>query len=202
MNRISIACLMLSAFFLGQAGTLSTESMIEHNNMDIVCEDQTKHISNTNVLETKYVLLGVPNINSSFKAYMDYRTITNKNSAQYKYISQNGWSDSQGFMRANADIGISDDYYLIALGSYYGTEIGTKYRFTTNTGNVFYGVLADCKNDIHTNSTNQYTTVGTPNVVEFIVDTRKLNKNVKYHGSANAYSPLKGSIVKIERLEV
>lgn len=156
----------------------------------------------TYALEATYTTLGVPtNINSSFKTYMDYRCVTNIHSPQYKYIHKWGWSDGQGFMRANGerDLGIKDDYYMIALGSYYGTTIGTKYRITTDTGRVFYGVLADCKADIHTNWTNQYSFHN--DIVEFIVDTYTLNPNVRRMGSANVYMPLNGSIAKIERID-
>lgn len=149
-----------------------------------------------------YTNLGVPtNVNTSFKTYMDYRAVTNINSPQYKCIQRWGWCDWEGFMRANGekDLGIQDNYYLIALGSYYGTTIGTKYRITTNTGRVFYGMLADCKADRHTNSTNQY---GRNNdIVEFLVYTPYLNWNVKRLGTANAYMPLNGSIAKIERID-
>lgn len=151
--------------------------------------------------QVEYINLGVPNINSSFKTYMDYRAITNKNSLQYKFIKQWAWSDYEGFMRCNGekDLGIEDNYYLIALGSYHGTEIGTKYRITLDTGRVFYGVLADCKADKHTNSTNQYGR--NKDIVEFLVDTRRLNKSVRYHGTANVYMPLNGSVAKIERID-
>lgn len=150
----------------------------------------------------EYTSLGVPaNVNTSFKTWMDWRCITNKSSAQYKYVREYGLVDDNGFMRATGehDRGIEEDYYLIALGSYYGSEIGTKYRITTNTGNVFYGVLADQKADIHTNSTNQY--AANNDVVEFLVDTRYLRKDVKRMGSANVYSPLSGGISKIERID-
>lgn len=153
-------------------------------------------------LTTTYTPLGVPqDVDTSFKTFMDYRAITNTSSAQYKYVKQWGWRDEQGFMRASGerDLGITDDYYLIALGSYYGTEIGTKYRITTDTGNVFYGVLADAKSDRHTNSTNQY--ARNKDVVEFLVDTRYLNKTVRRMGSANVYTPLNGKIAKIERID-
>ena len=154
----------------------------------------------TIIVEPTYTSLGIPNIDSSFKTYMDYRCITNKNSTQYKFIKAWGWCDSNGFMRANGerDLGIKDDYYLIALGSYYGTTIGTKYKITTDTGNVFYGVLADCKDDRHTNNTHQYSYNN--DVVEFIVDTKKLNKTVKVIGSVNVYMPLNGIIASIERI--
>ena len=156
---------------------------------------------NVSALNVKYTSMGVPNVNSSFKSWMDYRAVTNTKSAQYKFIRRWGWIDEQGFMRCSGerDLGITDDYYLIALGSYYGTEIGTKYRITTDTGKVFYGALADCKADRHTNSTNQY--AGHKDVVEFLVDTRILNRNVRRMGSANVYMPLNGRIAKIERID-
>lgn len=154
-------------------------------------------------LTPQYTPLAVPEVNLSCKRWMDYRKTSNKNSPQYKFIRQYGWSDNEGFMRCNGetDLGIIDDYYMVALGSYYGTTIGTKYRITTDTGNVFYGVLAECKSDIHTNATHQYTKKQNPDMVEFIVDTKKLNKNVKKMGNANVFMPLNGSISKIERID-
>lgn len=149
----------------------------------------------------EYVSLGVPNINSSFKTWMSYKAVTDTKSFQYKFIYTYGWVDKEGFLRCNAEkeLGIEQDYYMIALGSYYGTEIGTRYRITLDTGKVFYGVLADCKDDIHTNSTNQYIPHN-GNVVEFLVDKTKLNKNVRKTGNASAYTPLKGNVIKIEKI--
>lgn len=152
------------------------------------------------MVEPTYTSLGVPDIDSSFKTYMDWRTITNKDSDQYKFLNTWGWCDENGFMRAGGerDLGIPDDYYMIALGSYYGTTIGTKYKITTNTGNVFYGVLVDCKDDADTNSTHQY--AYNNDIIEFIVDTRVLNKDVKVMGSANVFMSLNGKVASIERI--
>lgn len=151
----------------------------------------------------EYTDLGVPtDVDTSFKTWMDWRSVTNKRSAQYKCINEHGWVDENGFMRATGDseFGIDQDYYLIALGSYYGTTMGAKYRITTSTGNVFYGMLADAKADIHTNSTNQYA-LNNNDVVEFLIDRRYLRSDVKRMGSASVYEPLKGSIAKIERID-
>lgn len=158
-------------------------------------------VENKPIKTAKYTSLGVPNINSSFKTWMSYRAVTNKKSPQYKLINTYGWADSEGFMRCSSEkeLGIEQDYYMIALGSYYGTKIGTKYKITLTTGRVFYGVLADCKADKHTNKTNQY--AKNNDVVEFIVDTKKLNSRVKYHGNVNVYKPLSGRILKIERID-
>lgn len=153
-------------------------------------------------MTVKYTPLSVPNINSSWKTWMDYRAVTNKASAQYKLIHKWGWCDSQGFMRVNGerDLGITDDYYMIALGNYYGTKMGTKYRITTDTGNVFYGILSDAKAFPEVNSTKQYG-LRNKDIVECLVYTPKLNSNVKRMGSANVYAPLNGSITKIERID-
>lgn len=155
----------------------------------------------TPIITVTYNSMGVPNINSSFKTYMDYRTITDRTSPQYDFVRTWGWTDGEGFLRANGerDLGISDDYYMIALGSYYGTEIGTKYKITTDAGNVFYGVLCDQKDDSHTNSTHQY--AYNNDIIEFVVDTRCLRNDVRKMGSANVYMPLNGSITSIERID-
>lgn len=158
--------------------------------------------TSASAMTVKYTSLGVPNINSSFKTYMDYRAVTNKASAQYKLIHNWGWCDNQGFMRVNGerDLGITDDYYMIALGNYYGTTMGTKYRITTDTGNVFYGILSDAKAYPEVNSTKQYG-LRNKDIVECLVYTPMLNKDVKRMGSANVYAPLNGSITKIERID-
>lgn len=165
----------------------------------------------TGVFAVSYTPLGVPNINSSFKTWMDYKAITNRKSPQYRLLRNWGWIDYEGFIRFNGErnLGITDDYYAIALGSYYGSKIGTKYRITLSTGKVFYGVLADQKADIHTNSTHQY--AGNNDVVEFLVNTsysselpggsNLLNSKVRSAGSANVYMPLNGSVTQIERID-
>lgn len=167
-----------------------------------------------------YTQLGVPPIDSSFKSYEDYGCITSKSSPQYRYLNDWCWVDYDGFVRCDAetDLGITSDYYAVAMGSYYGTGIGTKYRITTDTGRVFYAVLCDQKANCNTNGTNQY---GTDNndVLEFIVNTYVpdeeneklqlynstntdaiLDGYIQQAGSANVYMPLNGKIVSVERI--
>lgn len=172
-------------------------------------------------LTMRYEPMGVPNINSSFKSYEDYGCITSQESPQYKFLHDWCWVDYEGFVRCDGEteFGITDSYYCVAMGSYYGTEIGSKYKVTTDTGNVIYCALVDQKANCNTNSTHQY---GTDNydVLEFIVNTypyteepdRKykqflwgspyylLNSEVQLYGSANVYSPLNGNIVSIEKI--
>ena len=192
-----IICLLIVMFSFYWAGANFTNVNDAVN--EIIVESKVEPKSK---LTVKFVPLGVPNINSSFKTWMDYRKTSNQNSPQYKFIKKWGWSDYEGFMRCDAekDLGITDNYYLVALGSYYGTTIGTKYRISLDTGKVFYGVLAECKADVHTNSTNQFIPHN-KNIVEFLIDEKRLNKYVKEMGSANVYMPLNGNITKIERID-
>ena len=158
--------------------------------------------TSASAMTVTYTPLGVPNINSSFKTWMDYRCITCKTSAQYKLGTEWGWTDSQGFRRVNGerDLGITDDYYMIALGPYYGTTMGTKYRFTTDKGKVFYGILSEAKGYGEYNATGQYG-MANKDIVECLIDENSLNRLVMQMGSANWYEPLSGRITKIERID-
>ena len=196
--RLIISCLIV--FVILFFGWLITTNMTSGESIDV--NNMVKISNPTPKTTIQYIPLGIPYINSSFKTYMDYKSVTDKDSSQYKLIKSWGWIDAEGFMRCNReeDLEIEEHYYFIALGSYYGTKIGTKYRITTDSGKIFYGVLADCKSDIHTNSTNQYNSWN-GNIVEFLVDTTLLNNDIKKIGSANVYMPLNGSITKIERID-
>lgn len=199
---LATCCLALVLFLLM---CIAETTIVESDQVsEDICVENTGVTSEqaNPTLKATYTYLGVPNINSSFKSWMGHHHTTDKNSNQYKFIHKWGWTDSEGFMRCNGerDLGITDDYYLIALGSYYGTTIGTKYRITLDTGNVFYGVLAECKANIHTNSTNQYV-VSNKSIIEFVVEEKLLNGQVKYDGTANVYMPLNGSVKSIERID-
>lgn len=170
--------------------------------------------TDTSAMEVTYTSLGVPDTNTYWKTWMDYGAITSKSSPQYKYLRNWCWIDNDGFVRASAetDLGIDDDYYAVALGSYYGTTIGIKYRVTLSSGQVIYCVLCDQKANAHTNSTHQY--ASHKDVLEFIVNTSKksaerkplsgnshlLDRVVKRDGNANSYYKLKGRVSKIERI--
>lgn len=198
MKKLKSKIFIMMLIILGVIITTQINSKTNSN----IKDSHNEEIKDVSQITVKYTPLGVPDINSSFKTWMSYKAVTNKQSPQYQFINTYGWSDAEGFMRANSepDLGVKQDYYMIALGSYYGTTIGTKYRITLDTGRVFYGVLSECKADVHTNSTNQYV-VHNKNIVEFIVDTTKLNWLVKQRGSANVYMPLNGSVAKVERMD-
>ena len=81
---------------------------------------------------------------SSVKTYMDYRTIDDVNSKQYRYIRDN--------MTVNQVTGLLEDedgFIGVALGSAFG-EIGDKYIFTLDDGKEFKFVKVEQKSDMHT----------------------------------------------------
>ena len=141
----------------------------------------------------------IPNCDTSFKAYMDYRCITNKASDQYK-LQLSAWTDNMGLRRV-------DDYYLVAMGTYYSDNIGDKFRITLEGDKAFDVMIGDVKADIHTDKNNMYSTVynsdgsfKSANVIEFIVDKKTISKKVKLWGDVSAYDEFAGNIVKIERI--
>lgn len=139
----------------------------------------------------EYASLDVPS-NNDFYSYMDYRCITTGN--QYE-LQQQAYTDSQGLRRVNDDV-------CVTMGSYYGTEIGTRFRITT-TDNTYTVILGDCKADYHTDINNQYRLSGNgkKNIIEFIVDTNSLDSEVTLMGNVGMYENYSGEIIKIERIE-
>lgn len=147
-----------------------------------------------------YISREVPTHNSSFKTYMDAKAL-HKSSPQYKFIQEYGYIDENGFYRcaAEPDFGVTDDYYLVAMGSYYTRTVGDKFRVTTDTGRVFYVAVADFKADAHTDSKHQYTRRN-GDVIECIVNTKTLLPEVRRMGTCNVFMPLNGSIAKVEKM--
>lgn len=155
----------------------------------------TKAITTTKeTLPLELESCNIPYGDTSFHSYMDYKCITNTNSQQYKF-QQMCWTDSQGIRRQGNDV-------CIALGSYYGTNIGDRYLITTDTGNSYTAVLADCKADMHTDANNQYREAGygSKNIVEFIVDSNCLSGDVLLSGNIGTYNNYSGNITSIQKI--
>ena len=161
----------------------------------VITTTTTKAITTTKeTLPLELESCNIPYGDTSFHSYMDYKCITNSNSQQYK-LQQMCWTDSQGIRRQGDDV-------CIALGSYYGTNIGDRYLITTDTGNSYTAVLADCKADMHTDANNQYREAGygSKNIVEFIVDSNCLSGEVLFSGNIGTYNNYSGNITSIQRI--
>lgn len=102
--------------------------------------------------------------NLSAQTFMSYTAVTAKNSDQYKLLNKSNATDAGIYRKIG-------DRYAIALGSYYGSKIGTKYtvHFKQKNGSkkVIQAVLGDQKADKDTDSKNQYHTVD-GSVLEFV----------------------------------
>lgn len=126
--------------------------------------------------ELSYVDYDTPPDNS-FKSYMDYRTITDTTSMQYELQKQ---ADTDGYgMR------MVDDRYCVAVGSYYSTTVGQAVDIIMENGNVIHCIVADLKQDIHTDSTNRQNPNGS--IVEFLVDTDTLHRRIKKAGDISYF---------------
>ena len=141
--------------------------------------------------ETEFLL---PNLDTSFKSYMDYRTITCTSSDQYA-LQQQAYTDELGLRKIGG-------FYCVALGTYFSSQCGDKFKIYTDNGNKFYVIVADIKDDRHTDESNMYVPLsnGNANVVEFVVDTSAMSSRVAMLGDISGYEQFSGNIIKIERI--
>ena len=126
-----------------------------------------------------------------FKCYMDYRAITSTGSPQYQ-LQQEAYTDEYGLRKV-------DDFYCVALGSAFGSEIGARYIITLGNGNQVPAILADQKADQHTTPDNTRDYGGA--VIEFVVDTPALPPTVRQSGSVGSIPEFAGEVVEIRRLD-
>ena len=197
-------------------GTISrTYSQSEANNQQLnyiynqVSEINSKTYSVEQIGATAYVeanpkesmeIYDVPEYDTSFKTYMDYRCITDKNSEQYR-IQQLAWTDDDGLRRLG-------DTYLVAMGTYYAEECGKAFSVEFDTGEAITVVVGDIKADCHTDINNQYSPVYdndgnmiSANVLEFIVDTQEMTRATRRLGSVENCANLKGNIQSITAVD-
>ena len=126
-----------------------------------------------------------------FKCYEDYRCITDTTSPQYE-LQQTAWTDENGLRRVN-------DLYCVALGSAYGSDIGTKYIVTLSTGRTLPVILADQKADRDT--VQGHTRDRNGAVMEFVVDTPYLDAAVRYSGDISSIPGFEGYVEEIRRMK-
>ena len=98
------------------------------------------------------------------QTFMCYTAVTAEGSAQYKLLNSSGAKDVGIYRKVNGR-------YAVALGSFYGSEMGTCYliEFRQPDGSTkrIPAILGDQKADQHTDAKHQYHTVD-KSVVEFI----------------------------------
>lgn len=143
--------------------------------------------------------LEVPNENTSFKSYMSYKAITNKESIQYQ-MQQEAWTDEYGLRRYG-------DAYMVAMGTFYAQSCGEYFNVTLESGESFLVVTGDIKSDKHTDDRNMYSPVYIDgrmeyaNIIEFIVDTAAMSRSVRRSGNIGTIDCFSGQIKSIERVK-
>ena len=152
--------------------TTSTDNSVL-NNIKEVTKDTQEEIKEIKI-EIENNIYTMPN-NSGFKSYMDYRTITDTSSLQYKL--QNTYAHTGDY-----GIRMVDNRYCIALGTYFTSNIGQYIDLTLENGVVIPCILAEVKADIHTDS-NNIMTMHNGCVTEFVVDTNVLFEKAKTTGN-------------------
>lgn len=127
-----------------------------------------------------------PNVNTSFKSYMCYRAITCVNSNQY-ILQKKAHTDKNGIRCVGNDV-------CIALGTRYTTTIGDRFLIELDTGKHFTAIVGDIKSDAHTDKKTHSYIQSNGNVVEFIVDDKKISNDIKFTGNVSCIDKYKGQI--------
>lgn len=145
--------------------------------------------ASSGVAEEQAVSMDVPDVDTSVKTFMSYKTITDQSSVQWK-LQQKAVTNEYGFREI-------DGMYLVALGTYYSDHAGAMFRITLENGTVFDAIMGDVKADKDTDSKNQHRY---GNVVEFIVDTPKLAEDARLMGDVS-YTPGAGLMGPVQSIE-
>lgn len=119
--------------------------------------------------------LDVPS-NNSFKSYMDGDRIKSESSDQYKL-------KDKYILDSKTGVWTVDQRYCIAVGSYYTKQIGTYIDVVMENGSTLKCILAECKSDIDTDSTNRQNPNGS--VIEFVVNTSSLPSIARQMGNCS-----------------
>ena len=163
---------------------------------NVSCETIQQQIQPTEQVEVKREepkvsrgrIYELPPVSGEFKTYMDYRTITDTTSKQYK-LQQLASTNEIGIREINGRL-------MVAMGTYYVEKVGKKFDITLSTGEVIPVIVGDIKSDLHTDPTNRYIQHN-GNIIEFIVNEDILDRKIKLTGSLN-HGKLKGQVTKIQ----
>ena len=139
------------------------------------------------------ISMDLPSVRGKTKTFAYYTAVTLKSSPQYKLLRSDKCTTDK-----KTGIRMYEGCYCVALGSYYGTKIGTKYRITFSSGNSINVVLCDQKANRHTDSKHQYA-VNNKDIVEFYVQGSMIPKAIRGRGDYGRLSQFSGSVTSIEK---
>jgi len=145
---------------------------------------------------SEHISFGIPALDDQYLTYMPYTAITAKTTPHYR-LQQLATTNAEGYR-------VYDDAICIALGSAYGTTIGTLYNIKFADGKEMRAVLSDNKSDRHTDKLHQYRdATGTydgssGNIVEIVFDTK--NYEDMYAVNKKINSDYAGKVVSITKV--
>ena len=135
---------------------------------------------------------------TSCKPYMDYRSITDKTSKQYQLVSEMSADETGVLVNDSGD-------YAVAMGSAWGA-VGDRFTVTLDDGKTFTVIMADMKQDRHTDKTHRFDAYG--GIIEFIIDRQSeaAKQNVwsngyVWQGNFNNNPLFSGEITSVERID-
>lgn len=189
------------------------QTLLVINNINIFCDinknnniiEQREYLSSrynkkeiemeTETNSTVYIEYEVPTLPTFPKFFTDYRYYGIEGTPHYR-LQQECWTDEIGCRRLNDD-------YVVALGSYYSTNIGDRFEVTFDNGNIITVVMGDGKHDSDCDERNMFTPYLSydnekcGNLLEFIVDKNVLNSAVYDYGSLDCVEVLNGNVIKM-----
>lgn len=130
----------------------------------------------------------------SFKCYASY-TALSKSSKQWRLIQchPNTYTDQNGMRKV-------DDYYCVAMGSYYSQTLGDIFQIVTENNSSFKVIICDFKSDKHTDKKHMYS-VSNGCMLEFYVDIDKLPRYPKIRGDISYVNKkFEGKIISVIKL--
>lgn len=140
----------------------------------------------------------LPTLPTHVKLCTDYRHYNLWYTPHYR-LQQSAYTDENGLRRFNDD-------YIVGLGKFYSESIGDRFKVTLDTGRVFTVIFGDGKAPIDCDENNMYTPCRNydgercANILEFIIDSDVMAKEVYAYGSIDCIEEFKGNIVKMEYL--
>jgi hypothetical protein len=156
------------------------------------------------VLLDNPVTMQPPRLKEQYLTYEPYTAITSEGTPHYK-LRNLATSTEEGYRVYNG-------FVLVALASYYGTDIGTTYNIYFDDGKVMKAILGDNKSDLHTDTSHKYRDASdkydgsSGNIVEIIFDTSLYNNSEdkekinQINKKINSDYP--GKVIKIEKTGV
>lgn len=140
----------------------------------------------------------LPNLPTHVKLCTDYRSYNLPYTPHYR-LQQAAYTDENGLRRFNDD-------YIVGLGKFYSESIGDRFQVTLDTGKQFTVIFGDGKAPVDCDINNMYTPCvnysgeNCANVLEFIIDSDVMAKEVYAYGSIDCLDEFKGNIIEMKYL--